>query len=147
MKKTITIAGIISLFLTGCENYLVEEPILQQSNELTMSTYNGLNNAVAGAYSPLASSTWYGAYYVLDGEMRAGNATIPTNSDFTSGRMLAARDISYNSNATSGLWGLGYYIISCVNNVMDNLDGKTSSSVSEQDIKNLKAECLFLRAL
>ncbi|MGC9375957.1 MAG: RagB/SusD family nutrient uptake outer membrane protein, partial [Bacteroidales bacterium] len=131
----------------GCEDYLVEQPRLSQSSEITLSTYNGLDNVVAGAYSPLADGTWYGAFYVLDAEMRAGNATIPSNTDFTSGRMLTARDLTYSANATSGLWGYAYYVISAVNNVMHNLEGKDVDGVTTQDLNNLKAECLFLRAL
>lgn len=131
----------------GCEDYLVEQPRLSQSSEITLSTYNGLNNVVAGAYSPLADGTWYGAFYVLDAEMRAGNATIPSNTDFTSGRMTTARDLTYSSNATSGLWGYAYYVISAVNNVMHNLEGKDVDGVTTQDLNNLKAESLFLRAL
>ncbi|MFP4023161.1 MAG: RagB/SusD family nutrient uptake outer membrane protein, partial [Thiohalospira sp.] len=100
-----------------------------------------------GAYSPLADGTWYGAFYVLDAEMRAGNATIPSNTDFTSGRMTTARDLTYSSNATSGLWGYAYFLISAVNNVIHNLEGKDVDGVTAQDLNNLKAESLFLRAL
>ena len=133
--------------LTGCEGFLDEAPKLSQSSDITLSTYAGLNNSVAGAYSPYASTTWYGAFYVLDAEMRAGNADIPTNTDFTSGRMMLAHDLSHNPTSTSGLWGLAYYQISAVNNVINNLDGKDVGNVTEQDLNNLKAECLFIRAL
>jgi len=147
MKKIILTVFVISMVLMGCEDYLTEEPRLTQSSEITLSTYNGLNNVVAGAYSPLVDGTWYGAYYVLNSEMRAGNATIPNNNDFTSGRMTGARDMNYSSNATSGLWGFAYYLLSGVNNVMDNLEGKDVGDVTAQDLDNLKAEALFLRAL
>ncbi|KAB2870859.1 MAG: RagB/SusD family nutrient uptake outer membrane protein [Bacteroidales bacterium] len=148
MKRTFILTLLISLaVLTGCEDFLVEKPLLDQSSDLTLSTYGGLNNSVAGAYSPYASTTWYGSFFVLDAEMRAGNATIPTNTDFTSGRMTVAYDLSYNPTATSGLWGLAYYQISAVNNVIDNLDGKATGTVTQQDLDNLKAECLFIRAL
>lgn len=146
MKKIILMVFVISTVLMGCEDYLTEEPLLTQSSEITLSTYNGVNNVVAGAYSPLADGTWYGAFYVLNSEMRAGNATIPNNNDFTSGRMTLARDMNYSANATSGLWGYGYYLISAVNNAMDNLEGKDVGDVTAQDLNNLKAECLFLRA-
>jgi len=147
MKKIILMMLVISLALSGCDDFLVEQPVLTQSSEITLSTYNGINNVVAGAYSPLADGTWYGAFYVLNAEMRAGNATIPTNTDFTSGRMTLARDMNYSANATSGLWGYGYFVISAVNNAMDNLEGKDVGGVTVQDLNNLKAECLFLRAL
>jgi hypothetical protein len=148
MKKIIVLLTIfIALVFTGCEDFLEEAPILEQSTDLTLSTYSGLNNAIAGAYSPLASTTWYGAFLVLDAEMRAGNATLPTNTDFTSGRMTVAHSLSYNPSSTSGLWGFAYYVISAANNVIDNLEGKDIGDITEQDLMNLKAEALFLRAL
>jgi hypothetical protein len=148
MKRIISIFTLVlALVFTGCEDYLEEAPLLDQSSVLTLSTYNGLNNAIAGAYAPLASGTWYGSYFVLDAEMRAGNATIPTNTDFTSGRMRVPYDLSYNPSSTSGLWGLAYYVISMANNVMANLEGKDVDLITVQDLNNLKAEALFLRAL
>jgi len=74
MKKILFLAILMSsVILSGCEDFLEEAPKLTQSTELTLSTYNGLNNSIAGAYSPLADGQWYGAYYVLDAEMRSGN--------------------------------------------------------------------------
>ena len=34
--------------LTACQDFLVREPKLDQSNELTLATYDGLNSATAG---------------------------------------------------------------------------------------------------
>jgi hypothetical protein len=147
MKRIFVLTLLISLVFAGCEGYLEEPPILTQSTDLTLSSYAGLNNAVAGAYSPLASGTWYGSFFVLDAEMRAGNAAIPSNTDFTSGRMQVPRDLTYSSTVTSGLWGLGYFVISAANNVINNLPGKDVGGVTAQDLNNLKAEALFLRAL
>ncbi|NHB70158.1 RagB/SusD family nutrient uptake outer membrane protein [Perlabentimonas gracilis] len=148
MKKIFAILTIVlTIGFVGCEDFLVEAPLLTQSSELTMSTYGGLDNAIAGAYAPLVHTTWYGSFFVLDAEMRSGNAIIPTNTDFTSGRMRLPHDLSYSSTSTSGLWGWAYYTISMVNNVIENLEGKDVGGVTEQDLNNLKAEALFIRAL
>ena len=153
MKKILIISAILSvLALTGCKDYLVQEPITSQNTEQLLSDYAGLNNAVAGAYSPLASTSWYGAtYFLLDADTRAGIAAWPVSSDFQSGRMMTGFTLNYNESSTSGLWSFGYYIISAANNVIDQIDaiGETllSSNVSQQDLDNLKAESLFLRAL
>ena len=51
---------------------------------------------------------------------------------------------------TNGLWGTAYFVISAANNVIfaiDNNDELTSSSVTQADLNNLKAEALALRAL
>ena len=152
MKKYIIALFAILTLVTSCnvKEFLTEDPVMSQSTELTLSDYNGLNKAVAGAYSPLASSTWYGNFFVLDAEMRAGNAMIPINTNFQSGRMMVPYSMSYEPSSTSGLWGTAYYVISAANNVIfaiDNNDELTSSSVTQADLNNLKAEALALRAL
>ncbi|HIR96218.1 MAG TPA: RagB/SusD family nutrient uptake outer membrane protein [Candidatus Coprenecus stercorigallinarum] len=153
MKKILIISVMFSaLVLTGCKDFLVQEPITSQSTEQLLSTYNGLNNATFGAYSPLASNSWYGGtYFILDADTKAGLAAWPVSSDFTSGRMMTGFTLNYNENSTWGLWSNAYYVISAANNVLEQLDlnGEelVSSFVSQQDLDNLRAECLFLRAL
>lgn len=147
MKKYIAISFVALAAFCGCQDFLVEDPILSQSNELTLSSYEGLNQATAGAYAPLASSSWYGADFVLRFEMNTMNGKKYIGSDFDSGRCNDLYNMVYNSTSTSGLWSGAYYVISAVNNVMDNLEGKESPDVTTQDLNNLKAECLFLRAL
>ena len=153
MKKIAYIALLAAaVFASGCKNFLVEEPFLTQSNALALIDYNALNKAVAGAYSPLADGTWYGADFVLTSEMRADNATIPTSTSFQSGRYQPPFYMTYSADATVGLWGYGYYVISAVNNVLEaieenGIDNYAKGDVTVQDIKNLQAECYFLRAL
>ena len=153
MKKIAYIALCAAAVLaTGCKDFLVEEPFLTQSNALALVDYNALNKAVAGAYSPLADGSWYGADFVLTSEMRADNATIPTSTSFQSGRYQMPFYMTYSADATVGLWGYGYYVISAVNNVLEaieenGIDSYAKGDVTAQDIKNLQAECYFLRAL
>ena len=147
MKKYIAIALVALAAITGCKDFLVEDPILSQSNELTLSTYDGLDKAVAGAYSPLADYSWYGADMVLRTELATSNGKKYIGSTFDSGRCNDLYNLNYNSNNTSGLWGTAYYVISAANNVMSNLEGKEGPEATAQDLNNLKAECLFLRAL
>ncbi|MGN1220114.1 MAG: RagB/SusD family nutrient uptake outer membrane protein [Candidatus Cryptobacteroides sp.] len=143
MKKYIIAISAAIVALTGCKDFLVEDPILSQSDNLTLSTIEGLNQATAGAYSPLASSSWYGADFVLINELKTSNGKKYIGSSFDSGRCNDMYNINYNENNTSALWGYAYYVISAANNVIDNLGEKGS----EQERNNLKAECLFLRAL
>lgn len=153
MKKIAYIALIATaVFTAACKDFLVEEPFLTQSNALALIDYNALNKAVAGAYSPLADGSWYGADYVLTAEMRADNATIPTSTSFQSGRYQPPFYMTYSADATVGLWGYGYYVISAANNVLEAIEENgmeyyAKGDVTAQDIKNLQAECYFLRAL
>lgn len=150
MKKNIILVILAVLTLNSCKDFLVQDPIMDQSTELTLSDFNGLNKAVAGAYGPLCDASWYGADFVLNSEIRSGNAMNPIVSDFTSGRMTVPYTMSYNPSSTEGVWTAAYYVISAANNVLDKVAGKeeefTSGSVSLADVKNVEAEALALRA-
>ncbi len=139
---------VSALALSSCSDFLTKEPVLSQSTELTLSTYKGLNDAVLGAYAPLADAAWYGADYILNAEMMSGNGRRDQDGDFNSNRYTVEYTFSFAEDNTSSIWGFGYYVISAVNNVLANLDGKADGvNVTEQDIANIKAEALFLRAL
>ena len=130
--------------LSGCEGFLTREPQLQQSTEITLSSYSGLNDATHGAYYYLASTGWYGQSWVIDAEMRSGNGK---KSNFkNSNRCTQAYNWNYTEDGTSGMWSIAYVTVSMANNVIDNLEGKATGDVTEQDLNNLKAECLFIRA-
>ncbi len=146
MNKYIAIASaaLALCCANSCQDFLTEEPILEQSNELTLSTLSGVNKAVAGAYSPLASTTWYGADFIIYNEMKTGNGKKYFNSDWDSGRLTDAYNVNFSESSTYGLWGYGYYVISAANNAIDALENVEGDA---QTKKNLKAEALFLRAL
>ena len=148
MKKIkILSLAVLSLGFASCDGFLNQEPVLTQSNEIVLSDYEGLNSAVLGAYSPLQSVNWYGANFILSAELRGGNAKNPTNTQFTSGRYTTEYNWNFTSAATSPVWNTAYYVISAANNVINKLEGKAVGAVTIDDLNNLKAECLFLRAL
>ena len=146
MKYIITLGLTVVLLFASCEDYLTEDPKMQQSSELTLSTFEGLDNAIFGAYAPLASVNWYGASFVLDAELRSGNGYRDVNKN--SGRYTVPYDFTYTSTSTPALWGTAYYAISAVNNAIENFEGKVGvDGVTQQDIDNIHAEGLFIRAL
>ena len=149
MKRIISyiLIAVVAVSLSSCKDFLNREPLLKQSTELTLSTYEGLDLATLGAYSPLAGDSWYGGVRVLTSEMRSGNGV--KSLKHTSNRYTVELNWNYTPDAgldVSAIWADGYDVISRANNVINNLDGKTSADVSEQMLNNLKAECLFLRA-
>ena len=147
MKKYIfTILAVAAVF-SSCKDFLVEEPNLAQSTELTLSTFEGLDNATAGAYAPLASTNWYGAHFILDSEMQSGNGKRWIEfSQYNSGRYTDQYSVHYTPNSTSPLWGQAYFVILSANAVLEHLND-AGIEATEQEKNNLKAECLFLRAL
>ena len=147
MKRFISyiLIGIAAIGMTACEGFLEKAPVLQQSTELTLSSYDGLDKAVLGAYSSLASTGWYGGERVLESEMRSGNGI--KHASHNSNRYSTQMNWNYSADATSGFWATGYSTISRCNNVIDNLEGKEGGDVTAKDLDNLRAEALFLRAL
>ena len=146
MKKIITIALTAAAILSSCsKDFLVEEPVLSQSDALTLSTFDGLDKSVAGAYAPLASTSWYCGDFILSNEMRTMNGKRWSNfTRYNSGRYINDYSINFTPTSTSSVWSLGYYVILAANSVIENLD---NVDADEQDKNNIKAEALFLRAL
>ena len=144
MKKTLYLI-LLGLLAVSCNDFLIEEPKMSQSNELTLSKYEGLDASVAGAYYRMQSSYWYGGEYIFYSELTAGNATNPVSLP-GSGRFRQQEPWNFNESSTWAQWAYEYYTINAANNVLANLDGKAVNGVTEQQINNLKAEALFLRA-
>ena len=148
MKKYIIIVALAALALSGCsKDFLEEAPKQSQSDVLTLSTFEGLDAATAGAYGPLASNNWYGADFILSNEMQTMNGKRWTNlSQYISGRYTDEYAVHYTQTGTKPLWGTAYYVILSVNSVLEHLDD-AGIEATDQQKNNLKAECLFLRAL
>ncbi len=147
MKKTLLYiaSAAVLLGVTGCEDFLTREPKLQQSSEITLSSYDGLNDATWGAYYYLSSTGWFGGDWIIDSEMRSGNGK--KSNEWNSGRCVQPYIWNYTETSTSGMWSYCYLTVAMANNVIDNLEGKATGDVTEQDLNNLKAECLFIRAI
>ena len=148
MKKTIIGLALIATAgtFTACKGFLEEEPLMKQSNELTFATFDGLNQAGAALYSRMQSATWYGCQFILQPELRAGNAKNPLSIP-GSGRYRLDTQWNYSESNTSSLWTHAYYTISWANNIINHLETADKGDATDQDINNLKAEALFMRAL
>lgn len=145
MKKYIIIALAAACTLVSCKDFLEEAPRQAQSDVLTLSTFNGLDLTTAGAYVSLASSNWYGADFILSNEMATMNGKRwPQIQKYNSGRYLDEYSVHYTQNSTRPLWGTAYFLIMHANSVINALP---NVSGDEQAKNNIKAECLFLRAL
>ncbi len=138
-------SAAVLLGTAGCSDFLTREPKLKQSSEITLSSYDGLNDATWGAYYYLTSNGWFGGDWVTDSEMRSGNGKKSNYKN--SNRCVQPYTWNYTETSTSAIWAYCYYSVAMANNVIDNLEGKATGDVTEQDLNNLKAECLFIRAI
>ena len=123
---------------------LTKEPPMDQSDELALSTFEGIDGATAGNYRAVIS--WYGASFPLTFDVMCGNGMVgPVNT----GRMRMEPAWNYTSTSTMGLWSSAYSAILGCNKALTAInEGKFSrNGVSDEQINNIKAENLFLRAL
>ena len=143
--KLLIITAIAMLFVACSEDFLNQVPRLSQSNELSLSTYEGLQTATIGAYSELSSPDWYGCSFVIIADLKGGNAK---RGPINSGRFENEYLWNNSPSNTSGLWDNAYFVIACANNVINAIDdGFTQAGITQEQIGQLKGECLFLRAL
>jgi len=146
--KTIRIFSIVIpfiLFASCNKDFLEEFPRLSQSNELTLSTYDGLNSATTGAYSLLCGSTWYGEDFIVVADLKGGNAKI---GPISSGRYFNEYFWINSAATTLNLWTNAYSTIARANNVINTIEnGFTQTGVEQEDLDQLLGENLFLRAL
>ncbi|MDN5291943.1 MAG: starch-binding outer membrane protein SusD/RagB family [Anaerophaga sp.] len=147
--KTIKILSVFSLVLSlgvlSCsEDFLEQQPELSQTNELSLSTFDGIEKAITGAYTPLYESVWYGRDFVVIADLKGGNAK---SSPMNSGRFRTEYLWSNTPTSTAGLWTEAYDFIARVNNVINALDGFEETNITQAQIDNLVGEAKFLRAL
>lgn len=149
MKKIIYLISVIVTIgiFSSCNDFLIERPVLQQDSDITLSDFAGLDKATVSAYGYFYDNLWYGAEFVLSSELRGGNAKRPTNTDFSTSRYTNEYSWAFSSSNTSGLFQYAYRAIAAANNVINNVDGKEEPEVTTEDLNNLKAEGLFIRAL
>ncbi len=147
-RKTYILVGlavVLMLSATSCEDFLYKQPRLSQTTELTLSTYEGLQAATLGVYSPLYSSSWYGRNFPVTADLKGGNAKI---SPLNSGRFRTDYLWNNTPDASHALWTRAYQAISRANNVINVIeDGFEEVGVDQSDLDQLLGECKFIRGL
>lgn len=136
--------ALIALLTISCEDFLTQEPPLQTTNELALSSFEGLVAATYGAYTPLYSANWYGRGFIVTSDLKGGNSKA---SPINTGRFRYDYTWKNNSSYTSNLWTPAYQAINRANNVLEHADLLDDPEVSQSEIDQLKGENLFIRAL
>ena len=63
MKKIILSIAVLGLALSSCDDFLTKEPLMNQSSDLALSTFDGIDGATAGNY--LSTISWYGEAFPI----------------------------------------------------------------------------------
>lgn len=144
MKKIILSIAALALALSSCDDFLTKEPPMNQSDQLALSNFEGLDKATAGNYSAVIS--WYGMAFPITFDVMCGNGMVgPVNT----GRMRQEPAWNFTPTSELGLWSAAYSAILGCNKVLSAIEAGDFSrdGATDQQINNIKAENLFLRAL
>lgn len=149
MKKLIFISILVLIFagLSSCDkDFLNRAPILEESEELVLSNFDGINAATAGLYAAFYSGNWYGAQLPIITDLKGDNGK---SSPKSSGRYQ--QNYNWNQDASQtmiGLWSAAYVSITSASNVINAApDAVLRPGETQSMIDQCVAEALFIRAL
>ena len=146
MKKIAILSLVfVALTISSCQKYLDVKPQQTFGNNLAVSTLQGLQTTVIGAFSQMQSGNLYGGGIIANSELMADYINPGANilSNFSSSQLYTHQFNAYNSNA-GGMWGDAYATILTANTVLQYLPNFQSQDPATCNL--LKGECLFIRA-
>lgn len=129
---------------TGCKKALEVDPRQSIPSEEGLTTRDGINAAIIGAYARLKNLRVYGRDLVALPEALADNG-YATNK---SGRLLPEANNVFGSHFTGGLWQQSYTAINDINLVFEAIPKlQVTPAVTAAEIANWESQLYFLRGL
>lgn len=148
--KNISKIAIIILFIfgiTSCgDDFLDRPPILEESRELVLQTFDGMNSATIGLYAEFYHSSWYGAALPIITDLKGDNAK---SSPKSSGRYQQEYNWNQDPSQTmAGLWFRAYRSITSASNIINAApDVNLLPGQQQAWVDHLVGEAKFIRAL
>lgn len=102
MKKIAILSLMfVGVTITSCKKYLDVKPQQTFGNNLAVSTLQGLQTAVVGAFSQIQGGNLYGGGIIANSELMADYISPSTNiqTDFSLGQLYTHQFNAYNSAA------------------------------------------------
>ncbi len=149
MKNTskFLIVFLIVFGMTACgDDFLDRPPILEESRELVLQSFTGMNNATIGLYAEFYHSAWYGAAFPIITDLKGDNSK---SSPLSSGRYQQNYNWNQDPSQTmGGLWFRAYRAITSASNIINAApDVDLLPGQQEAWVDHLVAEAKFVRAL
>jgi len=139
--RSILVMGLAVITL-GCDSILNQTPPLDISNDVALSTPNGIVAALTGAADQFSSGAFYGGNTMSIGELWSNNIESNVGADF--GRLQI---LSYNLNIFNpegrSMWGDGYGVINRANNIIRAVDNVTFADARQKEL--IRGRALALR--
>lgn len=132
----------LAVITLGCDSILNQTPPLDISNDVALSTPNGIVAALTGAADQFSSGAFYGGNTMSIGELWSNNIESNVGADF--GRLQI---LSYNLNIFNpegrSMWGDGYGVINRANNIIRAVDNVTFADARQKEL--IRGRALALR--
>jgi hypothetical protein len=139
--RSILVMGL-AVITFGCDSILNQTPPLDISNEIALSTPNGIVAALTGAADQFSSGAFYGGNTMSIGELWSNNVESNVGADF--GRLQI---LSYNLNIFNpegrSMWGDGYGVINRANNIIRAVDNVAFADARQKEL--IRGRALALR--
>ena len=146
MKKIFILAAL-ALGLVACD--LTTDPITSVTDEVALENFEGMDKASAVTYVAFASESWYGLDLQIYPDVMCGNCV--AGAPLNSGRGMSWQQWNFTASGGFSIYGNAYVNINRCNNVIYALKTRSADylkeeGVTQQDLDNRMAECLFVRA-
>ncbi len=144
-KITILFLVLFGVFACG-DDYLNRPPLLEESRELVLADFDGMNSATIGLYAELYHESWYGAQFPIVADLKGDNGK---RGPLSSGRYIQFYNWNQDPSQTqAGLWFRAYRLITSASNIINAApDVELFPGQQQAWVDHLVAEAKFMRAL
>ena len=139
----IFIAGMLVFGLFSCKKTLDVEPTNQVNAGNSIRTPADAQIMINGIVRSMSSSDYYGRNFILYGDAKGGDMTIPSQG--RGNDALYTFNHSATSGSYSGYWSQIYFTLLQVNNLLQNIEQLEAGGATGYN--SYKAQALTLRAI
>ena len=146
MKKILSIIFLVSLLLTGCDDYLNVLPSSEKEQDEMFSTRDGYRAVLTGAYIRMKQTSLYGqemTFGIVENLAQHWDYTSGSTGEYLSSYNYKAQSVE---EAFSNLYNNLYKVIADVNGLLRNIDN-SNGVLDSTDYNLIKGEALGIRAL
>ncbi len=140
----IALLFLVLISTISCKKFLDIKSQSEQDEDEVFTTVDGLRNARIGMYSSLQSRDYYGGVYPLLAEAYSDNGSTG-GYDVSDLDSIKNRNVIPNNLYIKGISVAIYHSIYTANKILENAD--KIAGVDETELKNIKGEAYFVRAL
>jgi tetratricopeptide (TPR) repeat protein len=142
-KLKILLPGLLALGMFACKKTLDVQPTNQVDATTSIKTTADAQIMINGIIRSMSSSDYYGRNFVLYGDAKGGDMTIPSQG--RGNDALYTFNHSASSGSYSGCWSQIYFSLLQVNNLLQNIDQLEAAGTI--GFSSYKGQALTLRAI